>query len=144
MTDAQEHLIQPSAMRPPRPALEVVRNEPVTALTTSDASAVSSATAEPHIGRSAMIGVVIGFFTVMIAVTIGSLLLGIEPGGALGIGGFVGVWGGGGFGFMFGATIPLARHLDAVHAHDRSTTDKELSVQRHDHGQHWEPTRDPD
>jgi len=34
-------------------------------------------------------------------------------GNALGLGTFVGIWGGGGFGFMMGATIPYALYLDA-------------------------------
>ena len=38
-------------------------------------------------------------------------------GNALGLGTFVGVWGGGGFGFMMGATIPYARYLDAQSTH---------------------------
>jgi hypothetical protein len=71
-----------------------------------------------------MIGAVIGFFAVMIALTVGGALSGVEPGSAFGMGCFVGFWGGGGFGFMMGGTIPFARHLDAVEA-ARST----------DHGQ---------
>ena len=121
MTEVAQHLTQPSATRPPRPALELVRNEPVTPLDARDAS---TASAEPNIGRSAMIGAVIGFFAVMIAITVGGTLGGIEPGSAFGIGCFVGLWGGGGFGFMMGGTIPFARHLDAPHV-ERST----------DHGQ---------
>jgi hypothetical protein len=116
MTDlAQEYLIQPDATRPPRPTLEIVRNEPVTAAT-SDVSAASPATEEPDIERSAIIGAVVGFFAVMIAITVGGTLGGVEPGSAFGMGVFAGFWGGGGFGFMMGATIPLARHLDVVRA----------------------------
>ena len=125
MTDvAQEHATQPSATQPPRPTLEVVPNAPVTAPTTSDAATRRARSEEPNIGRSAMIGAVIGFFAVMIAITVVGALSGVEPGSAFGMGCFVGFWGGGGFGFMMGGTIPFARHLDAVE-HARST----------DHGQ---------
>jgi hypothetical protein len=117
---AQEQSIQPSVAQPVRPALEIVRNVVVTTEAAADASAPSTATGEPNIGRSAMIGAVSGFFAVMIAVTVVGTLFGMDPGSAFGMGCFVGFWGGGGFGFMMGGTIPFARHLDALHA-TRST-----------------------
>lgn len=117
MTDvAQEQSIQPSVVEPARPALEIVRNDLVTTEVAPDASDASTATGEPNIGRSAMIGAVSGFFAVMLAVTVVGTVGGMNPGSAFGMGCFVGFWGGGGFGFMMGGTIPFARHLDALHA----------------------------
>jgi hypothetical protein len=68
---------------------------------------------EPNIGRSATIGAVLGFVVATVAVTLLGILGGIGAGASLGLGIFVGMWGGAGFGFMMGATVPLARHLDA-------------------------------
>jgi len=117
MTDAAgEQWIQPSGIQTARPALEIVRNEPVTTHATSVVNDASTAAGEPNLGRSAMIGAVIGFFAVMIVVTVVGTLGGMDPGSAFGMGCFVGVWSGGGFGFMAGGTIPFARHLDALHA----------------------------
>ena len=70
---------------------------------------------EPNIGRSGLIGAVIGFIMVTLAVTIGGTLGGIHPDAALGIGVAAGMWGGAGFGFMMGATVPFSRYLDALH-----------------------------
>jgi hypothetical protein len=70
---------------------------------------------EPNIGRSGLIGAVIGFIVVTLAVTIGGTLGGIHPDAALGIGIAAGMWGGAGFGFMMGATVPFSRYLDALH-----------------------------
>jgi hypothetical protein len=68
---------------------------------------------EPNIGRSAMTGAVLGFVVATVAVTVLGILGGIGAGASLGLGIFVGMWGGAGFGFMMGATVPYARHLDA-------------------------------
>ena len=73
--------------------------------------------AEPNVGRSGMIGYVIGFVVATVGITLGGTLGGLGFGNSLGLGAFVGVWGGGGFGFMLGATIPFARYLDAQSAH---------------------------
>jgi hypothetical protein len=72
---------------------------------------------EPNIGRTAVIGAVIGFTVVSVVVTAIATLSGMHPGSALGLGTFIGTWGGAGFGFMMGGTIPFARHLDAEAAH---------------------------
>ncbi|MDZ7678848.1 MAG: hypothetical protein U5K29_09870 [Acidimicrobiales bacterium] len=74
-----------------------------------------SATApDPEVLRPAAIGAAIGFVVITLAVTIGGSAGGIEPGAALGLGLFTGMWAGAGFGFMMGATLPLARHMDAA------------------------------
>ena len=89
---------------PPRPALALVRG------------AVGGDTPEsemPCIGRSAAIGYVIGFIASVVIITVAGTLAGLGLGASFGLGAFVGVWGGGGFGFMMGGTVPLARYLDA-------------------------------
>lgn len=84
-----------------RPPLAVVRNAPETS--TPD---------EPNVGRTAMIGYAVGFVVSVVVITAVGTIAGMGFGASLGLGAFVGVWGGGGFGFMMGGTIPLARYLD--------------------------------
>ena len=67
---------------------------------------------EVNAGRSAAIGAAVGFAAVTVGVTAIGILGGIDPRSALGIGAVVGTWGGTGFGFMLGGTIPLARELE--------------------------------
>jgi alkyl hydroperoxide reductase subunit AhpC len=67
---------------------------------------------EPNLGRSAVRGYGIGFLVTTVAITVTGTLGGLGFGPSLGLGAFVGVWGGGGFGFMLGGTLPLARYLD--------------------------------
>jgi hypothetical protein len=75
---------------------------------------------EPRVGRSAAIGAVIGFLAGACLVAIGCALDGLDIGSSIGLGVFVGMWGGAGFGFMVGGTIPMARHADAVSAAERA------------------------
>lgn|SRR5690606_29656318 len=75
-------------------------------------------TGEAGVGRAAALGAVIGFLVITVAITVGGTLGGIGAGASLAIGAFVGMWGGAGFGFMVGGTVPLSRHLDAE-AHRR-------------------------
>ena len=93
-----------------RPRLEVVP-EP-----TATAPASDVADQEPDTGRWGLIGYAIGFTVACVGITIAGSLGGLGFGPSLGLGAFVGIWGGGGFGFMLGATIPVARHFDA-HEH---------------------------
>jgi hypothetical protein len=74
---------------------------------------------EPNPGRWGLIGYAIGFVVACAGITIAGTIGGMGAGASFGLGAFVGVWGGGGFGFMLGATIPLARHLDAQHNRSR-------------------------
>lgn len=76
----------------------------------------------PNVARSGMIGALVGFVVSTIAVTVGGSLAGIEPGAAFGLGAFTGMWGGAGFGFMMGATIPLGLHMERSHATPAATT----------------------
>lgn len=84
-----------------RPPLAVVRDAPET-ITRN----------EPNVGRTAMIGYAAGFIISVVVITTVGTIVGMGFGASLGLGAFVGVWGGGGFGFMMGGTIPLARYLD--------------------------------
>lgn len=93
----------------PSPALQLVRSK-VGAETSPEAPM-------PNPWRTAMIGFVIGFVAVTVVITVAGTLGGLGFGASLGLGAFVGTWGGGGFGFMMGGTMPLARHLDAQAAH---------------------------
>lgn len=76
--------------------------------------------AEPQVGRSALIGAAIGFLVALVALTAGGTALGVDLAGSLAFGAFVGSWGGAGFGFMVGATLPLARHADREEAAKRA------------------------
>jgi hypothetical protein len=77
------------------------------------------------VGRSAMVGAAIGFLVVTIGVTVAGTLGGIGFGASLGLGAFVGMWGGAGFGFMSGATIPAAVTSTRTAPLERTTTDEE-------------------
>ena len=92
----------------PKPLLQVVRDT-IAHPTPEDAM--------PNIGHTAMIGCLVGFLVVAGVITVSGTLAGIGFGASLALGAFVGMWGGAGFGFMMGSTLPLARYLDAQSAH---------------------------
>lgn len=75
---------------------------------------MASETPDPEFLRPAVIGAVTGFAVVTMMVTIGGAVSGIEPGAAFGLGVFTGMWGGTGFGFLMGATLPFARQTALV------------------------------
>jgi hypothetical protein len=104
------------ALPEPKPTLQLVR-EP----DGDDATAPEAVM--PNVGRTAMIGYVVGFVVATVVITVAGTLAELGFGASLGLGAFVGVWGGGGFGFMMGGTLPFARHLDAQSA--RSTHDRQ-------------------
>src|SRR6187402_2923987 len=99
---------EPDEIAEPNLALHLVRDTVAT-----QARVVT----EPNVGRSAVIGYVVGFLVAAIVITGAGTLAGWGFGNALGLGAFVGIWGGGGFGFMMGATVPYALYLDALSAH---------------------------
>jgi hypothetical protein len=101
--DETHHLAEPA------PSLQLVRD-------TLDAD-MAPAAAEPNVGRNAMIGYVAGFIVSVVSITIAGTLAGLGFVNSLGIGSFVGMWGGGGFGALMGGTVPVARHSDAQAAH---------------------------
>jgi hypothetical protein len=84
---------------------EHVRPVPVAAPSPS-----SSDASEALVGRNALIGAIAGFLTVLVGITIGGTLAGLGVMPSLGIGLFVGAFGGTGFGFMMGATVQGAKH----------------------------------
>lgn len=64
---------------------------------------------EPHVGRAAVMGAVIGFLLAAPLFTVVGLVFGAGLTGALAIGVFVGVWGGCGWGGMLAASLALTR-----------------------------------
>ncbi|MCB1015231.1 MAG: hypothetical protein KDB10_08955 [Acidimicrobiales bacterium] len=106
---ARIHEPEPPVLEP-KPALQLVHG--------TASGEASSEAAMPNFGRTAMIGYVVGFVAATVVITVAGTLGGLGFGASLGLGAFVGIWGGG-FGFMMGGTVPLARHLDAQSA--RST-----------------------
>jgi hypothetical protein len=97
---APEHSSQPTSAV--RPKLELITAPP----------AASPEMDDGMVGRNAMIGLVIGFVLVASGITVAGTIGGLGFMPSLGLGVFVGAFSGAGFGFMFGATIPLARQLD--------------------------------
>ncbi|HET6949947.1 MAG TPA: hypothetical protein VFI47_06220 [Acidimicrobiales bacterium] len=84
----------------------------------ADPGATGAATpaGEPAVGRAAAFGTLAGFVAITLLFAAIGLACGVEPVGALGLGVFVGMWGGAGFGFMVAGSLTLARHADARHA----------------------------
>lgn len=63
--------------------------------------------------RGAAIGAACGFVGLTVVIFIVGTLGGIGPAGALGLGLFVGAFGGVGFGFMMGGMLALTKHTPA-------------------------------
>ena len=87
-----------------RPRLAIVPDE-----RTLDSHAEAVA-ADSRTLRAAAIGGVIGFVVLTAVIWLIGTAAGLEASSALGLGAFVGAWGGAGFGFMMGATITISRH----------------------------------
>lgn len=64
---------------------------------------------EPRVGRAAVRGALLGFVLVAIGSTWMAYAGSADFGGAIGVGVFVGIWGGCGSGGMMGATMCLTR-----------------------------------
>ena len=62
------------------------------------------------VGRAAFIGAGIGFFVMATAAFAMAVYGGVEPRVAVGVGVFAGMWGGPGFGAMFGAIAAITRN----------------------------------
>jgi hypothetical protein len=77
-----------------------------------------AAAEEPPVGRAAARGALLGFLLVGLGVTWMAYSGGADVGGAVGVGVFVGIWGGCGFGGMMGATLCVARAEEREAAHD--------------------------
>ena len=81
-----------------------------------DAQLATALQEDAQVGRGAVRGAVIGLFGVAVLVAVGGMLTGLTTISAIGLGVFVGMWGGLGFGFMFGASCAGMRVMDS---HDR-------------------------
>jgi hypothetical protein len=90
--------------RAPAPRLEIVRAEP--------APIGPTVRLEREVVRAAVIGYLVGFVVVTTSITAAATMGGVGFVRSLAFAGHVGLWGGGGFGFMIGATLGLARRLD--------------------------------
>ena len=125
--ERQPHELAPAW--PARPPLAVVRDgasemSPTAAKVASHRTATLEVAArEAQVWRAAMLGAASGFALVAVVLTIIGAASGLEFGSAVGLGVFVGLFSGGGFGFMEAAVFALARqessHRSANHE-DRS------------------------
>jgi hypothetical protein len=68
---------------------------------------------ERNVWRTAMRGYALGFVVAMCGIAAAGTLGGLGLGPSLGFGAFIGVFGGGGFGFMTAASMALAHDIDA-------------------------------
>jgi len=84
---------------------------------------------DPPAGRAGFHGALIGFALVTAAMTVVGLIGDLSLGGAIGLGVFVGVWGGVGFGAMLGATMCLARADDARIAAEKTGASGQIPVE---------------
>jgi hypothetical protein len=82
-----------------------------------------AAAERPAVGRAAARGALLGFVLVGIGVTWMAFTGGADFGGAVGVGVFVGMWGGCGFGGMMGATLCIVRAEQRESAHDAKVVD---------------------
>ena len=108
MEAARAHLQEPGA--------EASGRSPLTVVPSPRTSPLPAMLEEPNVGRTAAIGAVIGLVVMTTLVTLVGLVNNFGFGPSFGLGLFIGLWGGAGSGFMIGATVPLSRYLDAVHA----------------------------
>ncbi len=82
----------------------------------ADPTGTTAPAVEPGVARALVMGTLFGFVAVVAVVTGGGIVSGLEPMGALGLGVFIGMWSGAGFGFMTAGSLSLARQTDAQHA----------------------------
>lgn len=66
----------------------------------------------PDVRRNAIIGAITGFVLTAVTVAVGCSLVGMATTSAVGLGVFVGGWGGAAFGFMLASAISLVGHAD--------------------------------
>jgi hypothetical protein len=78
-----------------------------------DAQLLTALKEDARVGRAAVRGAVVGFFGVSVLVAIAGWLCGLTTASSIGLGVFVGMWGGLGFGFMFGASWAGMRVMDS-------------------------------
>jgi hypothetical protein len=87
------------------------------------AEAIRTTNDDPEVGRTLVLGAVIGFVVTTIVVTVAGTLAGIGSASSLGLGAFIGAWGGAGFGFMMGGSVAFAHQFDRPPARAGSTRD---------------------
>ena len=83
-----------------------------------DAQLSTALEEDARIGHAAFRGAVVGFFGISVLVALAGLLCGLTRASSIGLGVFVGMWGGLGFGFMFGASWAGMRVMDSHDEHD--------------------------
>ncbi len=64
----------------------------------------------PGMGRGILKGAVVGTLLAFVVTTVGMLAAGVDMGSALGLGLFIGFWGGLGFGCMVGGVLWATSH----------------------------------
>ena len=85
----------------------------------SDTDLATALEEDARVGRAAAQGAVVGLIGISALVTLaGVLLCGLSWASAVGLGVFVGMWGGLGFGFMFGASWAGMRVMDSHDVRD--------------------------
>jgi hypothetical protein len=68
---------------------------------------------DARVGHAAVRGAVVGFLAISLLVALAGSRCGLGSTAAIGLGVFVGMWGGLGFGFMFGASCAGMRVMDS-------------------------------
>jgi len=99
----------PVTASPPRPPLELVPSDDHPSATEANALVAAE---EGRVWRAAMCGGAIGFAVVAVVLAIAAAASGMDLASAVGLGVFVGIFSGGGFGFMGGAVFTLAGQTD--------------------------------
>lgn len=75
-------------------------------------TAPAPAPEEAGLGRAALLGSLAGLTVIGLVIAATAVAIGVDVVGALGLGAFVGVWGGVGFGLMVGGTFTLVRNTE--------------------------------
>lgn len=83
-----------------------------------DAQLSTALEEDARVGHAALRGAVVGFLGISVLVTLAGLLCGLTMPSSIGLGVFVGMWGGLGFGFMFGASWAGMRVMDSHDVRD--------------------------
>jgi hypothetical protein len=78
-----------------------------------DAQLSTALEEDARVGHAALRGAIVGFLGISLAVAIAGALCGLSTTPAIGLGVFVGMWGGLGFGFMFAASWAGMRVMDS-------------------------------
>jgi hypothetical protein len=74
---------------------------------------VTALAEDARVGHAAVRGAAVGFVVISLLVALAGSRCGLGASAAIGLGVFVGMWGGLGFGFMFGASCAGMRVMDS-------------------------------